>query len=98
MTQVPEPPETIFPLHAITRRLKELLVEVDWKRFWVQAQFVPENGGRLIAQGDSDIVTAYRNGSHRYVATTMASLSECDLIPDPQPDDAGDRYVISEGE
>ena len=47
MDHIAPPSQTIFPLHAITRRLKELLVEVESKRFWVQAQFVPENGGKL---------------------------------------------------
>jgi exodeoxyribonuclease VII large subunit len=39
-------PKTIFSLQSITRRLKEVLAEVESKRFWVQAQFVPENGGK----------------------------------------------------
>ncbi len=46
MSQRPSPPNKIFSLRAITRRLKELLVEVEAKQFWVRAQFVPENGFR----------------------------------------------------
>jgi exonuclease VII large subunit len=55
MDQIAQPSHTIFSLHAITRRLKELLVAVESKRFWVQAQFVPKNGGKL-------------SGGHRYAS------------------------------
>ena len=47
MPSIPEPPAKVFQLRAVTRRLKDLLVEVEAKRFWVRAQCVPESGGRL---------------------------------------------------
>lgn len=46
MNYNPPPSETIFPLQAITQRLKEVLVEFEAKRFWVRAQFVPDGGTR----------------------------------------------------
>ena len=46
MNDLPEIPKTIFPLRAVTQRLKEVLVDVESKRFWVQAQFVPDGSGK----------------------------------------------------
>jgi hypothetical protein len=46
MNHTTEVPKAIFPLSAVTRRLNELLVEVESRRFWVQAQFIPENKGQ----------------------------------------------------
>ena len=47
MPSIPEPPAKFFRLRAVTKRLKQLLVEVEAKRFWVRAQCVPESGGCL---------------------------------------------------
>jgi exodeoxyribonuclease VII large subunit len=49
MNPISEIPKAIFPLSAVTRRLKELLLEVESKQFWVQAQFIPENSGQATA-------------------------------------------------
>ena len=46
MNLFPQPTKPIFPLHMITGRLKELLAEVESKRFWVQAQFVPDQSSK----------------------------------------------------
>lgn len=46
MNYNPVPSEIIFPLQAITQRLKEVLVEFESKRFWGKAQFVPDGGTR----------------------------------------------------
>jgi len=39
----------IFSLRAVARRLKEILVEVEAKQFWLRAQFVPESAGNASA-------------------------------------------------
>jgi exonuclease VII large subunit len=49
MNPTSDTPKAIIHLSTVTRRLKELLLEVETKQFWVQAQFIPENSGQAQA-------------------------------------------------